>query len=187
MMDLVVRPAEPHELRAAADAMRIALLSPRADDAEWEKWRSGWDQGHLAITAWDADMCVGHAGSFALDTLVPGGAWIPTAGVTRVGVLPTHIRRGALTAMMRRLLDDELADGKVLASLRASEAVIYPRFGFGLGGEAVSVRVIPSRVRPIVGAAAGSFRLLHADELLTVLPPLYQRMHLRPGRSRATT
>jgi hypothetical protein len=70
-MDLVIRPAAPDELRAASDAMRLALLNPTVGDEEWEKWKSGWEEDHLAITAWDGDRCVGHAGAFHFDTLVP--------------------------------------------------------------------------------------------------------------------
>jgi predicted acetyltransferase len=180
-MDAVVRPAEPRELRDVADAMRVALLTSRVDDEEWERWKLGWETGHLAIGAWDGDQCVGHAGAFHFDTLVPGGAWLPTAGVTRVGVLPTHARRGVLTRMMRRLLDDERADGKVLASLRASEAVIYSRFGFGVAGEAVSVVVHPQRARPVRGAAGGSFRILTPEQFQGVVPALYRGLAHRVG------
>lgn len=176
-----VRITAEHELRAAADTTRIALLFPPVDDAEWEKWKPGWEREHLSVSAWDGERCVGHAGSFEFETLVPGGAWLPTSGVTRVGVLPTHIRRGVLTRMIRRLLDDHRDAGKVIASLRASEAPIYGRFGFGLAGEAVAVAVDPARVRPVRGAAPGSMRLLAKDELLKVTPGVYRRCAHRPG------
>jgi predicted acetyltransferase len=181
MTDLVVRPAEPHELRDVANAMRVGLLSPHVSDDEWEKWRAGWETGHLAIGAWDGDVCVGHAGAFSFDTRVPGGAWLSTSGVTRVGVLPTHTRRGLLTRMMRRLLDDERADGKVLSSLRASEAVIYSRFGFGLAGEAVGVRVHPHRIDAVRGAAAGTMRILTPAQFDGVIPELYTHAATRAG------
>jgi predicted acetyltransferase len=180
-VNLTVRRTEPHELRLAADTTRIALLFPPVDDAEWEKWKAGWDREHLSVSAWDGDRCVGHAGSFEFETLVPGGAWLPTSGVTRVGVLPTHTRQGALSRMIRLLLDTHRDEGKVIASLRASEAPIYGRFGFGLAGEAVSVAVDPMRLRPLRGAAPGSMRLLTKDELLAVTPGVYRRAGHRPG------
>lgn len=180
-MSLVVRRTEPHELRSAADTTRIALLFPPVDDAEWEKWSPGWEREHLSVSAWDGDRCVGHAGSFEFETLVPGGAWVPTSGVTRVGVLPTHTRRGALSQMIRLLLDEHRNEGKVIASLRASEAPIYGRFGFGLAGEAVSVAVEPRRTGAVHGAAPGSMRLLTKDELLAVTPAVYRRAQHRPG------
>jgi predicted acetyltransferase len=88
---------------------------------------------------------------------------------------------GLLSRMMHRLLSDHRADGTVLASLRASEAPIYGRFGYGLAGDSVSVTVDPLRVRPFVGAAPGSFRLLQRDEILDFVPQLYARVARRPG------
>ena len=47
--------------------------------------------------------------------------------MTVVGVLPTHRRRGVLTAMMQAQLADARERGDVLAYLWASEATIYGR------------------------------------------------------------
>lgn len=63
---------------------------------------------------------------------VPGGGSLPCAGVTRVSVRATHRRRGLLTAMMRKQLDDMHQRGEPLAALYASEAPIYGRYGYGL-------------------------------------------------------
>ena len=49
---------------------------------------------------------VGTATSFAADLALPGGARVPTAAVTRVGVLPTHTRRGIVSALMAVQLED---------------------------------------------------------------------------------
>jgi predicted N-acetyltransferase YhbS len=59
------------------------------------------------------------------------GALAAVAGVTLVGVLPTHRRRGILSSLMRRQLDDLHERGEAVAALFASETVIYPRFGYG--------------------------------------------------------
>ncbi|WP_371131344.1 GNAT family N-acetyltransferase [Streptomyces sp. Ag109_O5-10] len=42
---------------------------------------------------------------------LPGGTLVPAAGVTAVGVLPSHRRRGVLSASMRRQLVDLRAGG----------------------------------------------------------------------------
>ena len=55
---------------------------------------------------------VGLGSVFSLRMSVPGGQLLPTAGVTWVGVLATHRRRGVLTAMMRKLLDDAREHGR---------------------------------------------------------------------------
>ena len=50
--------------------------------------------------AWDGGRVVGGAGAFPFELTVPGGR-VRAAGVTVVGVLPSHRRRGVLRAMMR--------------------------------------------------------------------------------------
>lgn len=63
------------------------------------------------LGVWDDERCVGTAGAFRFRMSVPGGAVVPTAGVTMVSVAGTHRRRGVLTSMMRRQLDDVRAWG----------------------------------------------------------------------------
>ena len=73
--------------------------------------------------AWYGDRIVAGAGAFPYSMSVPGGA-IPTAGVTIVGVLPTHRRRGVLTALMRDQLEACRTRGEAAAYLWASESSI---------------------------------------------------------------
>ena len=79
----------------------------------------------------DDGAIVGCAGVFSQAMTVPGGGTAPTAGVTLVGVLPTHRRRGILRELMARILDQAVERGEVLSTLFASQAAIYGRFGFG--------------------------------------------------------
>src|SRR5512140_1413445 len=81
--------------------------------------------------AWSNGSIVGGAGAFAFDLSVPGGD-LPTAGVSVVGVYPTHRRRGVLRSLMRAQLDAAHERGEPLAALWASEETIYGRFGYGL-------------------------------------------------------
>jgi predicted acetyltransferase len=175
-----VRSTAPAEWRSACDTMRAALLSGPVSDDDWTKALPGWED-HLSISAWDGDRCVGHAGAFRFETVVPGGARLPTAGVTRVGVLPTATRQGLLSRMMRELLFAARHEGRVLASLRASEAVIYRRFGFGIAADGVSVTVDSRRARPLPNLAPGSIRVLARAEILEVVPAIYDRVADRPG------
>ena len=78
--------------------------------------------------AWADGTIVGGAGAFDFNLTVPGGE-LPTAGVTVVGVSPTHRRRGVLRALMRMQLDEAHERGDPLAALWASEETIYGRFG----------------------------------------------------------
>ena len=90
--------------------------------------------------AWDDGRIIGGAGAFPFELTVPGGT-LPCAGVTVVGVLPTHRRRGVLRAMMRAQLDDIRERGEPLATLWASEETIYGRFGYGLASLAGSIEL----------------------------------------------
>ncbi|MGM1064593.1 GNAT family N-acetyltransferase [Saccharothrix sp. Mg75] len=74
---------------------------------------------------------VGTATSYPFELTLPGRVVVPTAGVSAVGVLPMHRRRGVLTALMRHQLTDLRARGTALSVLLATEAVIYRRFGYG--------------------------------------------------------
>ncbi len=181
-MTIQIRPTGAGELRRAADVTAIALMSPPVSDEQWERSRPSWDE-MPSQSAWDGDRCVGHAGLFLVDTTVPGGARLATGAIARVGVLPTHRRRGVGSGLMRSVIRDAAERGLVLASLRASEATIYGRFGFGVAGESCEAVLLPSRARPIVGAATdGSFRILEPDELIETVPALYDRVaHRRPG------
>jgi predicted acetyltransferase len=84
------------------------------------------------LAVFDGRQVVGTAGIFSYQMAVPGGGSLACGGVTRVGVAATHRRRGLLTAMMRRQMDDMHQRGEPLAALYASEAPIYGRFGYGL-------------------------------------------------------
>ena len=84
---------------------------------------------------------------------------------------------------MRALIDDARARRLVLMSLRASEAVIYGRFGFGVAGDHAVVSIDPARVAPLRGASmGGSFRILDPSEIIETVSPLYERIaHRRSG------
>jgi len=62
------------------------------------------DRNLLAVT--DDGQTVGTAAGYSFELTLPGGVRIPTTGVTNVGVLPSHRRRGIAAALMRRQLAD---------------------------------------------------------------------------------
>lgn len=137
-----------------------------------------------AIGAWDGDELVGTTGAFAFRLTVPGGAPVPAAGVTMVSVAATHRRRGVLTSMMRRQLDDVRAWGWPLAVLTASEPVIYGRFGYGVGSYHVNAEIDTDRVRLSVPPGTDAVRLRYAApaDVLDVCEALYaRRVPLRPA------
>ncbi|MEO1056001.1 MAG: GNAT family N-acetyltransferase, partial [Actinomycetota bacterium] len=178
MTDFEIRQIGADEARPIADVVRASLLGGPISDEDAEWGTRTWSQGRF-LGAFESDRAVGHVGSFDSDSTVPGGAQLRTAGVTRVGVLPTHTRRGLLTTMMHRLLEEERNAGSVLATLWASETSIYGRFGFGHATDTQSIEIDAQAARPLRGAPTGSMRLLDRRELDDVVPPLYERVARR--------
>jgi predicted acetyltransferase len=105
------------------------------------------------------------------------------AGVTIVGVLPTHRRRGILRRMMTAQLADIRERGEPMASLWASEETIYGRYGYGAASR--SGRVLLPRtsadLRPGLPPREGEVRLVGHDEAVLAFPRIYER--LRPHRT----
>ena len=129
------------------------------------------------LAAVEGDEIVGGAGAYLFDSTVPGGAQVPTAGVMAVGVLPTHRRRGALTALMRKQLADAHERGEPIATLFAAEGGIYARFGYGLASLAGDIELPKEHARPWEHEPLGAARLLDTDdELFEVVPGIYDRV-----------
>lgn len=125
----------------------------------------------------DGGNWVGTAGSYAFDMSVPGGALVPTAGVTMVGVQPTHRRRGVLRALMTRQLQDIAAEGEPLALLWASEPTIYGRFGYGLASlhAHIDIERVHARLAEPV-ERTGSLRLVQSEEAIGLFSAVYDKV-----------
>jgi predicted acetyltransferase len=93
-----------------------------------------------SLAALDGDAIVGTATAYSFRLTVPGGA-VDAAGVSFVAVLPSHRRRGILSAMMRHQLADIAARGEPIAALFSSESVIYGRYGYGCASGELSLTI----------------------------------------------
>lgn len=134
-----------------------------------------------AIVARDGERIVGTAGIFSFELTIPGGV-LPAAGVTAVGVQPTHRRRGILRRMMRAQLDAVHDRGEPLAILWASEGQIYQRFGYGLSTMAARIAVARDRSAfRALHTPAGTIRLIDVDEAKRLLSPIHDAV--RPRRA----
>ena len=132
------------------------------------------------LAAFDAGRIVGTAAAGSWELTVPGPATVPAATVTAVAVLPTHRRRGVLTTLMARQLDDVLERGEPVAVLTASESIIYGRFGYGLATWAVGFSID----RPHAGLArpvdvGGRVVMLDNNEAAKRIPDLYDDLRRR--------
>jgi predicted acetyltransferase len=128
------------------------------------------------LGAVDGGRWVGSAGAYSFAMTVPGGASVPVAGVTLVGVLPTHRRQGILRGMMALQLDDIAARGEAVAVLTASDAGIYGHFGYGLASRLAKVAIDTRGGLPLVAepAVGGRFRLLDAEDHSRAVAPVYE-------------
>ena len=132
--------------------------------------------------AFEDGQIVGGAGAFPFELSVPGGS-LPCAGVTAVGVHPTHRRRGVLRAMMDAQLRDVHERGEPIAALWASEETIYGRFGYGIAswvGELNVPHEWDAFAEPL--EASGTTRFVTPEEAHVLFPPIYEAVRReRPG------
>src|SRR4051812_41561166 len=137
-----------------------------------DRMHAGFEDGQI----------VGGAGAFPYDFSVPGGS-LPCAGVTVVGVYPTHRRRGVLRAMMQAQLGDVHERGEPIAALWASEETIYGRFGYGVASWAGDIelpRTYGAFARPL--DRRGPVRFVTREEAFELFPPVYEALRReRPG------
>jgi predicted acetyltransferase len=171
-MDLELRAITDDERRAFNRAVATAF-GGIPTEAELDEWGD-----ELAVdrtlAAFDGDEIVANAGAYTFELTVPGGARVPTAGVTVVGVRATHRRRGLLTRMMDEQLDDVAQRGEPLAALTASESSIYGRFGYGQATSSTwwqLTREGTAFASP--SAASGTVRLVDRDTALAAVPAVY--------------
>jgi predicted acetyltransferase len=156
-------------------------FGPTPPDDMVDRWLGavGTDRMHAAFE--DGEV-VGGAGAFTFDFGVPGGS-LPCAGVTVVGVYPTHRRRGILREMMRAQLDDVHERGEPIAALWASEETIYGRFGYGIASWCGEINVQRDRgafARPL--ERRGRVRSVTVDEAVSLFPPVWDALRAqRPG------
>jgi predicted acetyltransferase len=176
-----VRPcADADEYGRAVNAIGGYFGAPASDELlelfsrnlPYERMHAGWEGDHI----------VGGAGAFPFELSVPGGS-LPCAGVTAVGVYPTHRRRGVLRAMMDTQLRDVHDRGEPIAALWASEETIYQRFGYGLAswaGELTIQHEWDAFAEPL--ELAGTTRFVTPEEACELFPPIYDAVRrLRPG------
>ncbi|HEX2103168.1 MAG TPA: GNAT family N-acetyltransferase [Solirubrobacteraceae bacterium] len=178
-MDL--RPVTADELEAFVAATQGAFHKDvHAEDLEEER-RLFEPARSLAV--FDGREIVATSGIYTRELTVPGGV-VTAAAVTAVGVRPTHRRRGLLSRLMRRQLDDVRAAGEPVAALWASEPAIYGRFGYGLASFHADVRLHTpgARLHPRAPAPDGRTLLLDPGAAVARIAPLYDAVRrARPG------
>lgn len=111
-----------NDLRAfSSDLSREALIRRFEADHEPDRFVVADDDGEI----------VGNAGAISMQLTVAPGSSVPAAGVTWVGVSPTHRRRGVMRGLLGALHADARRLGEPVAVLWASESSIYHHLGYG--------------------------------------------------------
>jgi predicted acetyltransferase len=174
-------PPTPVVRAIRADEIPAFVRADAAGFGESEKFaeeQPRWIAEELDRTraAFDGDELVGTSRNYTFELTLPGARQVPAAGVSAVAVLPTHRRRGVLTAMMHALLDDAVAREEPVAMLTASEGGIYARFGFGVSSLAGQADFDVRNVEFARAAPEGRLRMVAPEVLRKHGPGLFDRV-----------
>jgi predicted acetyltransferase len=173
-----LRPATREEFDDFSHAA-MSAFHREYTDADRERYER-IDEPDRSLAWFDDGRIVATTMAFTRRITVPG-AELPCAGVTAVAVVPTHRRRGLLTAMMRRQLEDVRDRGEAVAALWASEGEIYGRYGYGIGAAHAHVVARRPAARLAAPPAPGDpLRAGPAGEHVEAMRAVHDRV--RPGR-----
>ena len=179
-MTIEIRNPAAEDWRAAMSATMVTFADePREDD--FERFQKTLVRERF-WAAYDDGIPVGTAADFPFRLTVPGGE-LAAGGVTWVGVLPSHRRRGILRELMRRELEDLHERGEPLAVLWASEASIYGRFGYGMAAPHYEMDADSTRfsLRDDPGPQ-GRVRMLPLEDAVEPCMHVYERLRAEiPG------
>jgi predicted acetyltransferase len=171
------------ELIAAANLFRTAMIGfPPLSNLSPGQITKLLEPGRT-VGAFIDDQLVGTADGVTSGLTLPGGVVVGHAAVTHIGGLPSFTRKGIATELIQHQLRDIAARGEVVATLRASEATIYERYGYGVASSSQTVEVQTARaeLRPHVGTG-GPVRLVDTAQAWDLLPRIYaENRSSRPG------
>jgi predicted acetyltransferase len=182
-MDPVVRKIRPDEASAFRRSVMVPFLEPFAGDPDQVTDHELWATKVELDRAWvvdTGDRLAGNACIYSLDVTLPAapGQACPTtpmAGVSAVGVHPTHRRQGLLSRLMAAMHDDARQRGEAIAGLEASESIIYGRFGYGLAANLAEYAIDSRASAFAVPAPPLGLALVDKDEATKLLPELFDR------------
>ena len=121
--------------------------------------------GHTLHAAYEGAEMVGTAMSIPLTVTVPGGGAVAACGLTWVATLPSHRRRGVMSA----LLDAHLALARerncVVSVLDAVDSGLYGRYGYGTATYDVELTIPTAHVTFKEPPTGCTIRFVEAREL----------------------
>lgn len=180
-MTLELTPVAPSEFDDYVQAAEVPFGAavPEVDAAFWASLL----EAERAFAVRDGGRIVGTAANLTMDLSVPGGGRVAMAGVTVVGVWPSHRRQGIASRLMARLHEDARERDEALAGLWASESRIYGRFGYGNAARMARLEVATAHGTFLDPVEAGDVvRIVEPDEAIALLLALHERERDRtPG------
>ncbi len=180
--EIVIKAITESELGEWVRAMEAGFLLAVPDGAI--AYRAAFFNPGRSLGAFAGDTCVATLRSFDMEVTAPGSTAVPAEGITNVAVIPARRRRGLLTALMRRALDEAVDRGHCLAALIASEYRIYGRFGFGPATTTAAYDIDVRRAGGVrvVDGAEGTFETLSLEEFRRHGTELHERFRrIQPG------
>ena len=169
-MNIDVRACRPDELARYGEILSYVFAENDNEliQREIEATDPAWTH-----CAFDGDRMVGTMGVIPF-TIQLNGRPISAGGVTGVGTLPEHRRKGILRRVMTSGLEVMKDRGQGVAILWASMGAIYQRFGYGLAAQMVRYTFDPRTARREHGPApSGSCELLPRSEAEPLLKDIY--------------
>jgi predicted acetyltransferase len=177
-MAIELRPVRPDELeeytRTDHAAFGEKVTQPARLELDWTRLELD-----RTLAAFEDGRIVGTGRLMSFELTVPGARQLAAAAVTWIAVLPTHRRRGILTQLKRRQLQDAVDRGESVAILLASEGTIYRRFGYGVTASFMSTaldRRDSAFLHPVDDP--GRVRFVDDAEARVLLPAIFDRARL---------
>lgn len=143
--------------------------------------------GYRAWWVRQGERVVANLGVIETDVSLPGGARLPVAAVTAVGVSQVMRRRGLLSALMAASLDEAMEREEPVAALYASESAIYGRYGFGIAAPHRAYRAERAKVRFVDPVDVRLVEETTPEAALARWPALHERVRDMRGGSVGTT
>lgn len=135
------------------------------------------------LGGFEGETLRGVTNGYASTIALPGGGRVSHLSVTHVGVSPEATRRGVARQLLTEQLRRARAEGYVVAGLRASDARIYGRYGYGIASWSVRHELDIPRAGLAASVPREGLRLVDARESFA----LFRRIAATDPAPRAAT
>ena len=137
-MPIELRPVRPEEFDQLGQLTSYAYGGNYGDGAE--NTVTATTRPEWTMCAFDGPRLVASYSTIPF-TMRANGTAVPMGGVSAVGTLPEYRRQGLVRRIVTRAFADMRERGQAVASLWASQAAIYQRYGYAMASVLRSYRV----------------------------------------------